>query len=629
VDQTRSSLEGLSQYISAHAAKSKSEWPRITIPNFEAVVKSRRELAGAEAIAFCPFVSMEDLQDWNEYSSDHSWYEESNDFLAELQTRSGLSNESTINGIYRVRFTPDFVVTYYHGNETFKKVPMAPLWQISPTSLNDGLINFDVMSEDSPFISYINSYESLMQSREIAISAVKSNEFINVLMSEEEHDAFHVEYRGNSEELELGFSHDHPHSRMLTPIFEKASGKGKIMGFLTAWIGWDTFVGNLLPEGANGVYAVLQNTCNQSFTYVINGPSALYLGEGDLHDEAYDNLLEVVDLAKLFHDRKTPVDENDCFYSFYLYPSEETEAPFMTPLPRNVTMLAALTFAVMIATFFMYERFVQSKNRKVTIAAAKASKIVTSLFPDNIRERMYNEQDVRKKSESEGTTIHDFFPMRSTVSECSDDDLAMYESEPIADLFTATTVMFADIAGFTAWSADRDPTQVFILLETVYGAFDRWARKMKVFKVETIGDCYVAVTGVPDLRHDHAVVMVKFALKCLKDMQTTVQNLEDTLGEGTSRLTLRIGLHSGPVTAGVLRGEKSRFQLFGDTINTASRMESTGEQGRIQVSQETADLLIEGDKEAWIFPREDKVIAKGKGEMDTYWVRAPTDSVTS
>jgi Adenylate and Guanylate cyclase catalytic domain len=80
------------------------------------------------------------------------------------------------------------------------------------------------------------------------------------------------------------------------------------------------------------------------------------------------------------------------------------------------------------------------------------------------------------------------------------------------------------------------------------------------------------------------------------------------------------GLHSGPVTAGVLRGERSRFQLFGDTMNTASRMESTGVKDKIQISQETADLLIAAGKVHWLTQREDKVVAKGKGEVETYWV---------
>ena len=158
-------------------------------------------------------------------------------------------------------------------------------------------------------------------------------------------------------------------------------------------------------------------------------------------------------------------------------------------------------------------------------------------------------------------------------------------SEPIADFFPNTTVMFADIAGFTAWSSDREPSEVFHLLETVWAAFDTIARRLGVFKIETVGDCYVCVTGLPDPNDDHALIMTRFAYECLHKMKELTQKLEVTLGPGTTDLAMRFGLHSGPVTAGVLRGEKARFQLFGDTMNTAARMESTGERNRVQISE--------------------------------------------
>lgn len=85
-------------------------------------------------------------------------------------------------------------------------------------------------------------------------------------------------------------------------------------------------------------------------------------------------------------------------------------------------------------------------------------------------------------------------------------------------------------------------------------------------------------------------------------------------------LAMRFGLHSGPVTAGVLRGDKSRFQLFGDTVNTAARIESTGARNRIHLSQATADLLEKAGKSTWFVPRTDMVVAKGKGEMKTFWL---------
>jgi class 3 adenylate cyclase len=123
--------------------------------------------------------------------------------------------------------------------------------------------------------------------------------------------------------------------------------------------------------------------------------------------------------------------------------------------------------------------------------------------------------------------------------------------------------------------------------------------------------------------------MAKFAHDCQNKLAQVIEKLSESLGQGTEDLALRIGMNSGEVTAGVLRGEKGRFQLFGDTVNTASRMESNGIAGRIQVSQSTADALILAGKAGWLTPREEKVVAKGKGEMQTYWIKTSSDKSPS
>jgi class 3 adenylate cyclase len=137
---------------------------------------------------------------------------------------------------------------------------------------------------------------------------------------------------------------------------------------------------------------------------------------------------------------------------------------------------------------------------------------------------------------------------------------------------------------------------VFTLLETLYAAFDVIALRRRIFKVETIGDCYVAVSGLPEPRDDHAVAMSRFANDVMNTMRKLTKELEITLGPDTGDLSLRIGLHSGAVTAGVLRGQRARFQLFGDTMNTAARMEQTCMKGKIQISQTTAHYLVAAGK---------------------------------
>lgn len=99
------------------------------------------------------------------------------------------------------------------------------------------------------------------------------------------------------------------------------------------------------------------------------------------------------------------------------------------------------------------------------------------------------------------------------------------------------------IVGFTAWSSTREPSQVFTLLETVFHAFDEISAKYGAFKVETVGDCYVAVSGLPEARKDHAVVMCQVARQCLYKMNRLTKRLESVLGPETGDLNIRIGLH--------------------------------------------------------------------------------------
>ena len=117
---------------------------------------------------------------------------------------------------------------------------------------------------------------------------------------------------------------------------------------------------------------------------------------------------------------------------------------------------------------------------------------------------------------------------------------------------------------------------------------------------------------------------MKFSTDCLVKMRNVVASLVDVLGEDTANLAMRVGLHSGPVTGGVLRGERARFQLFGDTVNTASRMESNGTSGMIHVSQSTAEELKKLGRSSWLVARDRKLPVKGKGDMQTYFVQTST-----
>lgn len=115
--------------------------------------------------------------------------------------------------------------------------------------------------------------------------------------------------------------------------------------------------------------------------------------------------------------------------------------------------------------------------------------------------------------------------------------------------------------------------------------------------------------------------MARFARDCVNAMNRLIPGLGDELGEETRELGIRIGLHSGPVTAGVLRGDRARYQLFGDSMNTTARIETNGKKNAIHLSNDTAEILRASGKASWLLPREDKIVAKGKGEMTTWWLK--------
>jgi adenylate cyclase len=179
----------------------------------------------------------------------------------------------------------------------------------------------------------------------------------------------------------------------------------------------------------------------------------------------------------------------------------------------------------------------------------------------------------------------------------------------IADAYPATTVLFADLVGFTPWAQGTRPDRVVATLDGIFSEFDRLTEVGGLEKIRTIGDGYMAVAGAPVPRLDHAAAAVTVA----RAMMTSMADLRTTLGVD---LRIRIGIASGPVVGGVIGQRRLLFDLWGDAVNLASRMESSGVPGRIQISAETRALL--GDL-ADVESREMEV--KGFGHQTTYLIR--------
>ncbi len=179
----------------------------------------------------------------------------------------------------------------------------------------------------------------------------------------------------------------------------------------------------------------------------------------------------------------------------------------------------------------------------------------------------------------------------------------------IADHFSSTSILFSDIVGFTKMSSQLSPSQVISLLNEIFMEFDALAEKHGVEKIKTIGDAYMAATGVPLAREDHADALVQFGLGMIKSMDQLCLKLG-------LPLKIRVGIHSGPVAGGIIGQSRFLYDIWGDTVNMASRLEASGEPGSVHVSSETLHLLSQ--------PYQCRPVGglelKGKGFVHTYLI---------
>jgi class 3 adenylate cyclase len=580
----------------------KEVFPNHTVPQFEIDAGYVNGMSGMIACAYVPIILDKDRAQWEDYALTHNgWVNESihlretykqhlnpikntkddendretifqgdGDLQAQLAGKQGISRSMyhLVNG----SITP----LEEHSSNIY-----APLWQITPPV--PMAINADLFSSHV----FLGLYASILHNDQSVISPPAAVDPLFDFLFDEEHQTVKLE----------------PHSFIAKPVHASLDDH-KIVGMVVGLVPFHNLLDFLFSDRTKGMVCVFTDGCGTTVTYKIDGNVATFLGYGDLHDSKYDSYKQSADV--IWNETA------ECALVFSIYPSSTLENAYITKKPLVYASIVVLSFALTSVMIILYDRTVTMRQEKTMRSALQNGALVASLFPAIVRDRLL--EDTRLNMEAKNRS----------KKEGSDDLLkegfAGVQSRPIADFFPNTTLMFADIAGFTAWSSTREPFQVFELLETIYGAFDELAKRRRIFKVETVGDCYVAVCGISEARDDHAVAMAKFARECLSKMRNLTKMLEVKLGPDTSSLSFRVGLHSGPVTGGVLRGDNARFQLFGDTVNTAARMESTGIINRIQMSQTTATLLMEASKGHWVQPREEVVYAKGKGEMMTYWL---------
>ena len=223
----------------------------------------------------------------------------------------------------------------------------------------------------------------------------------------------------------------------------------------------------------------------------------------------------------------------------------------------------------------------------------------------------------RQESERQRVLLYGALPKSVADRRLAGEDVS-------GDHFDEVSVLFLDIVGFTAISDRIPPGHVVHLLKAIFRVCDEACKQHGLTKIKTIGDSYLAVAGVPEPLDDHADRAAKAALEMMKGLNELELTMDPSLGDTSwtqdvGEIQVRIGLHCGPVVAGIVGDERLQYDVWGDTVNTASRMESSGEPGKIQVSEAFASALGSGSQ---TLSERGTIDIKGKGSMTTYWLVA-------
>jgi hypothetical protein len=454
-----------------------------TLNNFGRITQRTFNILPVNVINYSPLVGKENRLAWESFSAN--------------QTTSSLSSStssSSQNGRPRA--------SIYNQTGPIPQDapgPFVPLWHTSSIDLSyeervRQRENFDLLS----YTEFRQAFQQMLHHRHGVISKpITDWDALSVFTG--------IEY---TPDMLL-----EPYSFVLQPVFDGLGvGQHDIAGVVTALVP----LSFILQKSRGGLLAfvtILHESCgNQAYTYEHQGSKTSFLGPSQQHDRQFDawdvSMDDQTTVMSLVSRAAGDTDEfrdsgelNDgtknCAFRLSVYPTVKFREEYLTYLPWIVFGVVVAIFICMTCLFARYDILLTRRQTSLMNHALRTTHIIESLFPANVHQRMFETpRDAGKvpgsiKNSRKASDVARVMDAMNGGKETDDDggdgDRAvvngMYTTKPIADLFPHTTIMFADIVGFTAWSSEREPTQVFALLETLFRAFDKIAKRLNVFKV--------------------------------------------------------------------------------------------------------------------------------------------------
>ena len=453
---------------------------------FESQYAQLGQLSVARALSFNPMIvpgSSSAWESWaaNEITSSSNSYDDGN------KVNNQIKIFKKVNGVVLATSQNSDCSSDPNHNVYF------PVWQIAPISSNTKAIMFDLHSE----YNRCKALNDVIDSLDTAVTDI------------------------------IQLVQDGTLTRPSSIIFQPVIINGQLKGTTSVVFSWDSFFQDMIPNSIDSLYLVLTSP-SQTFTWEITNGRIKLLGKGYLHDKKFDKYMKVIEIEHI----------GSMDFDLYIYPSKKYTESFYTTQPQQFTIAIVLVIAL-IAFFFIVLDYLNYKNsNKLEQEINFKGGIIDQLFPSNVQKKLFRRRSVssphkhksnngcfecvnRKSSLDHSSRLSSFLNISNHKQE---QEILFDNPEPIADYYESATVLFADLVGFTNWSSNKSPNDVFRLLEGLFRSFDHYARLRGVFKVETIGDCYMAVTSIPNRTENHADTMADFAL----DIMSAIEKMNKT-----------------------------------------------------------------------------------------------------
>jgi hypothetical protein len=456
-DLTMGAADAFMFRIVSQARSTNAVWPYVTIPDLPVQAAKLIGQTNSIYVAFYPLIPGDKRKEWENFTKHNDgWVEES------LRVQSKNPN---FHGPILTNFTKSHVIWRNDGPEAEDNPgPFLPSWMGSPVIPKYPPYNWNGLAYDA----FSKGLVYCMDTKSVVVTAVANHA--------DPDDPVAVAQAATTSDWAFPYLDDHvdprePFSDMYYPVLEaiddvviQVTYQTKALGTVAFSFFWRDALQNALPSNSKGIVLVFQNACgDQQFTYQIDGKTPTFLGYGDLHDRRYDDIVltkALTDLSNmngLYTGR--PMNKDFCPYTIHIYPSSIMEDRHVTMNPVIYTIGVALIFFFTSVLFLAYDWFVNRRQRLLKDRALASGAIVSALFPEQVRSRLYEDNDTdapsRRESPFKADTHNRANPSSSTLG------------RPNAHLYEGTTVFFADLVGFTAWSAGRTPVQVFELLESL------------------------------------------------------------------------------------------------------------------------------------------------------------------